>query len=385
MRIGMITGEYPPMQGGVGAYTHILARHIATLGHEVFVLTSPAAHAPTGDSIPTASCPSWGMRVYRCARQWIGTNRLDIVNLQYQTAAFGMSPFIHFLPAALRPFPFVTTFHDLRFPYLFPKAGPLRPWIVRRLARDSTAVIATNHEDATALREHPRAALIPIGSNILQPVSAAFDRAAARANVGILADALLIVFFGLLNQSKGLDTLLRAFADLAAELPQAHLAIIGSLGTSDSTNAAYAAKIEALIAELGIASRITQTGFLPEAQVGELLTASDLVALPFVDGASYRRGSLMAAVRYECAILTTEPAVSIPTFKHGENLWLVPPDDPAALTHALRRLAADADLRARLRTGAAKLARAFDWDEIAAQTLALYQTILTEARRGTRA
>ena len=45
------------------------------------------------------------------------------MNIQYQTAAYGMSPFIHFLPDALRPIPVVTTFHDLRFPYLFPKAG----------------------------------------------------------------------------------------------------------------------------------------------------------------------------------------------------------------------------------------------------------------------
>ncbi len=39
MRIGMITGEYPPMQGGIGAYTRILAGEMAAQGHEVFVLS----------------------------------------------------------------------------------------------------------------------------------------------------------------------------------------------------------------------------------------------------------------------------------------------------------------------------------------------------------
>jgi len=41
MRIGLITGEYPPMQGGVGDFTHELGKALAALGHEVHVLTSP--------------------------------------------------------------------------------------------------------------------------------------------------------------------------------------------------------------------------------------------------------------------------------------------------------------------------------------------------------
>ena len=40
-----------------------------------------------------------------------------------------------------------TTFHDLRPPYLFPKAGPLRDYVTHRLARASDAVIGTNGSD----------------------------------------------------------------------------------------------------------------------------------------------------------------------------------------------------------------------------------------------
>jgi hypothetical protein len=39
MRIGFITGEYPPMQGGVGAFTRELAREMVRQGHDVEVLT----------------------------------------------------------------------------------------------------------------------------------------------------------------------------------------------------------------------------------------------------------------------------------------------------------------------------------------------------------
>ena len=134
MRIGIVTGEYPPMQGGVGAYSHILAQTFAVQGHDVFVFSSDK----TGENDPaiqlTNPVKRWRWGSLRAVKQWAQTQRLDVINLQYQTAAFGMSPWIHFLPDYLREIPFVTTFHDLLFPYLFPKAGPLRDWIVMRLA-----------------------------------------------------------------------------------------------------------------------------------------------------------------------------------------------------------------------------------------------------------
>ena len=48
------------------------------------------------------------------------------------------------------------------------------------------------------------------------------------------------------------------------------------------------------------------------------------MVLPFEDGASYRRSSLIAAIHQGCAILTTEPAHEIETFAHGRNLLARP-------------------------------------------------------------
>ena len=40
MKIGLITGEYPPQQGGVGDFTRELARALMAAGHEAQVITS---------------------------------------------------------------------------------------------------------------------------------------------------------------------------------------------------------------------------------------------------------------------------------------------------------------------------------------------------------
>lgn len=376
MRIGMITGEYPPLQGGVGAYSRILAGEIAAQGHEVFVLSRSRTTSADSAVCLTAIIDRWNVASLFTIRRWAQVNRLDVVNLQYQTAAYDMSPYIHFLPHVLRSIPVVTTFHDLRYPYLFPKAGRLRDWIVMHLARASNGAISTNHEDAARLRDLPCAAMIPIGSNILQALPADYTPEAWRERVGAQPDDFLIVYFGLINSSKGLEPLLHSLASLRAEGIPARLLIIGSAGSSDPTNATYAATIDSLIAQLKLEPHIHRTGYIDDdAVVGAYLSAADAVALPFLDGASYRRGSLMAAIRYACPTVTTTPQVEIPTFKDGDNLLLVAPNDAPALTNALRRLHESPDLRDRLRRGAAELARHFDWTHIARETIAFFARV----------
>lgn len=371
MRIGIVTGEFPPMRGGVGAYTELLARHLAASDHQVYLLSRVGTQA-------AAQVAAWGPGSLRAIARWAGDNQLQIVSLQFQTAAFDMSPWVHFLPQAVSA-PVVTTFHDLRFPYLFPKAGALRPWIVAHLARASAGVIVTNHEDAAQVRHLPRTALIPIASNILAPLPRPFDPAPWRARAGAAPADFLLGYFGLLNHSKGFDTLLASLAALRAAGVPARLVVIGGeAGSSDPSNAAYAAEIQALLARLALTPYVHFTGYLEdEIAVGSFLKASDIVALPFRDGVSYRRGSLMAAIRYGCPVVTTAPHVAIPLFRDGHNMLFVPPDDSAALAAALRRCYESPPLRAALRQEAETLKHQFEWPHIAADYTSFFERVRT--------
>ncbi len=372
MRIGMITGEYAPMQGGVGAFTRILASELAAQGHELFVLSRVGTQSANPAVHLSPLIDRWGIGSLRTAQQWARDNHLDLVNIQYQTAAYSMSPYIHFLPDFIHPIPVVTTFHDLRFPYLFPKAGLLRRWIVRRLGHASDGVITTNHEDALSLVTQCTT-LIPIGSNI--PQARHGDRITWRAKLGAGIDDFLIVYFGLINRSKGLDTLLDTLARLH-DLP-VRLAIVGGgAGSSDPTNEAYMREIDAQIERLALGSLIYRTGFLSDEDVSGCLAAADVVVLPFTDGASYRRGTLMAAIQHGCTIVTTRPQVEIQAFVDGENMIFVRPNDAFGLENALRNLLNSAYDRAKLRQGAAELARNFEWPPIAQATVEFYQRSL---------
>ena len=380
MRIGMVTGEYPPMEGGVGAFTREVARAMVALGHTVHVFTRAEAHGADEDGIVVAAqvAGRWGWRTIGAIRNWAHAHRLEVVNIQFQTAAYNMHPAIHWLPSRLREVPIVVTFHDLRVPYLFPKAGPLRRWIVRKLAADADGVIATDRADEAILRNEwhiPHVCWVPIGSNVAASLPADYNRSAWRATLGVAPDDLLISYFGFLNESKGGLVLVEALARLVQQGIPARLVMIGGrAGASDPTNWAYGERVDAFIAQQGLADRVHWTGFVDDQTVSAYFYASDLTALPYLDGVSLRRGTLMAALAHGRAIVTTTPQSAAPEL--DGVVETVPAGDASALAEAILRLWRDADRRRTLEAAALKASRHFGWESIARRTLDFYATFV---------
>jgi glycosyltransferase involved in cell wall biosynthesis len=388
----LITGEFPPMQGGVGDYTRELGLALRELGCRVGVLTATAGGPVPGLEV-SPMVGRWGWGCWGTILDVVRRERPDVIHVQYQAAAYGMQPAINLLPRRLRLMGdgrprIAVTFHDLKVPYLFPKAGRVRRWIVNELARGSDLAIVTNRDDLEAMqrvlagRTAPALALVPIGSNItpVQPLligGRPYERDAWRARWGAGPGDVLLSFFGFVNDRKGVDTLLQALQRLSAgPLSGARLLMIGGqTGSSDPTNVAYLARIHALVDELGLADRVRWTGFTPAEEVTASFWAADLCVLPYRDGASLLHGTLHAALAHGVPIVTTRPRRPLPELVDGATACLVPPEDPDALAAAISRLAADPSLRATLAAGACRLAEQFRWPKIAAETLGLYSRL----------
>jgi len=148
MRIGIITGEYPPMEGGVGAFAQELSLALHDLGHQIHILTTGTG-AAGGETVETGlmvhrTVPQWGLPGIRQAYGWLQALSPDVVSLQYEPAAYGMNGWITALPRLLKRSPhrpLIITFHGLLPPYLFAKAGPLRQSCVRQMARGADGCI----------------------------------------------------------------------------------------------------------------------------------------------------------------------------------------------------------------------------------------------------
>jgi polysaccharide biosynthesis protein PslF len=397
MRVLFVTGEYPAMQGGVGDYTRRLGQALGELGVDVQVLThveaggdhlrSPsAAYEPTVH--PDLTATGWGL--WGATSNAVDQLRPDVVHIQYQSAAYGLHPAVNLLPWRLRQSRtrsrVVTTFHDLRFPYLFPKAGGLRWRAVLALARACDADVITNPADWAHLQGtglEPRLRPIVIGSNIRCEPLPGYDRDNQRARWGCAPGDWLLAYFGFLNANKGGETLMQALAELVRMGKPARLLMVGGqLGSSDPTNRAYLAHVEALIEELGIAGRVRWTGFTPSEEVTANLLAADCAVLPYREGASLRHGSLMAALAHGLPIVSTEVPPEVrdvrelfPMLADGESALLVPPEAPGPLAGAVTRAMTDAALRRRLSSAATALSRQFEWETIAQRHVELYREL----------
>ncbi len=377
MRVGLITGEYPPLPGGVGDFSAQLAAALAAHGAEVQVLTDArcAAAPPIPGVTVHPLVRRWGWGALPLARAWALRHGVTVANVQYQAAAYALGAPIHFIFDALTV-PGVVTFHDLRIPYLFPKAGGLRVAAINHLARTAHAVIVTDPADEAELRRRgiPRPIQhIPIGSNIAPAPPPGYDRAAWRAQHGVAEGEWLLGYFGFLNHSKGGDTLIEALARLVQAGHPAKLALIGGqAGASDPTDAQFGAQVAERIARHGLEPRLIRTGYLDPAGVSAWLLACDVLTLPYRDGVSLRRGSLMAALAHGCAVVSTHAHPLNPHLRDGDTLCLTPPADPAALADMVAALCADPARRQRLGAAARQTARHFEWPAIAQATLNVY-------------
>ena len=388
--IALISAEYPPAPGGVGDYTACLAAALGRAGCAVHVLTSQGAADRAGTApgvtvhraITDWRWPCWGQ-----IRDLLLTIRPGIADIQYQTGAYRLHGAINLLPWHERGHPdltWVTTFHDLREPYLFPKAGSVRRWANEALMRASQGIVVTNPQDEAALPAwaRVRAAGIPIGANIAPQPPAGWDRAAWRTDRGIAPTTTLVAYFGFFNASKGLETLIAALARLRGGGADIMLLLVGGgTGASDPTNAQAAAALRQAIADRHLEAAVHWTGYVTPEEVSAALLSADLAALPFLDGASLRRGSLLAVLAHGLPVITTTPqpvppsATPWPALRDGANALLVPPGEAEALAAAIERLRSDPALSARLGAGGRALTAAFDWDHIAAQHLALFDRI----------
>ena len=181
----------------------------------------------------------------------------------------------------------------------------------------------------------------------------------------------IVLFVGRLVYYKGVDVLMRAMADVDADL-----VVIG--------DGPLEGELRALAQEVGIAARSTFLPPVSEAELAAWYHAADVFCLP-----SVARSEAFGLVQIEAHAAGT-PVVStnLPTGVPYANLdgvtgLIVPPGDATALADALRRLLADDDLRARL--GAQARARAlseFTIPRMVERTLQVYaEAVDVHARR----
>jgi glycosyltransferase involved in cell wall biosynthesis len=192
---------------------------------------------------------------------------------------------------------------------------------------------------------------VPVGSNIT-PTSL-LRVADAKQQLG-LDDKLTLALFGRANPSRALDYAEVAIAAVARSLGPERVAVLN-----------IGAGAPAIQVPVGVDVR--QPGPLPAEEVSQHLAASDLVLLPFTDGMSTRRSTLMAALAHGRPVLgLSGPRTDAILDDDSAALVLTPLGDRNAYARTAAALAKDRGQLQQIGDSGHDLYRArFDWPVIA--------------------
>jgi len=158
----------------------------------------------------------------------------------------------------------------------------------------------------------------------------------ARAETARPTGAPLIGAISRLSREKNVALLLRAFAHVAKEVPEAKLGVYGDGPERE--------ELAALAETLGIGAKTTFFGHVPEA--GSRCGEFDVLAVP----SSRESFGLAALEAMACGtpIVATKVGGLPELILDGETGMLVPPEDERAMADALLKILRDRDLAARL-------------------------------------
>ncbi len=381
MRILHCGKYFPPDRGGMETFLGDLAPAQAAAGHQVLVLAN-AGEVPAGRETPRP-----GLQVIRSRVAWTVGGYAPLapaLPLHFLRAALGFRPEVLHLHAPNGAAfwllllglgtPLVLHWHaDVTFPpERRPPAALLAAWtwLERRLLGRADAVVATS---PSYLASSPALAgfrdkcrVVPLG--LADPAGGPEEEHPA-VNFLRVAPGLKVLCVGRLSHYKGLAVLCAA----AAQVPEVSLCLVGEGEERPA--------LEQAVARLGLGSRVLLAGGLSDAAKAACYAACDVLCLP-----SLSRSEAFGLVLLE-AMARGKPCVASAVdgggpgyvVQDGETGLLVPPGDAAALAAALRRLAGDGRLRARL--GAAGRERFTDHFRIERVVAALDEVYAGARRR----
>jgi glycosyltransferase involved in cell wall biosynthesis len=180
-------------------------------------------------------------------------------------------------------------------------------------------------------------------------------REAWRIAHGLPADTRILMWFGTVNGAKQLHWVTTAWAEARRRGLPVALVIVG--GTPE-------VQIPA-----GAESWYRALGFLEAREVSLAMAAADVLALPFIDGLSERRSSLMVGLAHGVAVVGTHGHSSGPAMRTADFVVVTDADavdGPAIFARAVADLLSDdARRKALARAGAEAYERRFSWPVVA--------------------
>jgi len=343
MRICYVTSAFPPAVCGVGDHIALVAQELAKQ-NEVFIITSKIEVASEWAERNICVLPiinvwnifSW----FKICKEIIKINP-DIVHFEYPTLypvkrskVFQLVP-LSLIPkiilALKRKLPkFVITIHEFYKSNILAKPKIIcDAWLCDQIIIVSNADIARLSKFVSPNKIN----FSKVGSNVPVYFNKNYQKEIFKKEIlGISAETLLIGYFGFIDPSKGFDILLKALASLSEKPVDYRLLVIGK-NLSDSP---YHQKMKSLINALNLSSKIIFSGYVKDEKASEYFFSPDVFVLPYQNGATWNRSSMIAPLIHHQNILTTYvKGITPEEFYQSKKLFLIEPNNSKKIAEKL--------------------------------------------------
>src|SRR6266446_3525350 len=359
-------GDYVPRRCGIATFTADLYESVASQfpGSRCFVV-------PVNDSEDRYEYPpevrfeieEQDVDSYLRAADFLNITNVDAVSVQHEFGIYGGPAGSHLLPLlrALK-MPVVTTLHTV---VAKPDAAQRR--VMQELMEQSARLVVMAQRGRDLIQEvygapSEKIDIIPHGIPDMPFVDPNFYK----DKFGV-DGKLVLLTFGLLAPSKGIEHVLNALPEILAEFPNLVYIILGATHPNllREQGEAYRISLERRARRNKVGNNVIfYNQFVELEELKEFIGAADLYLTPYLNEAQITSGTLAYAFGAGKAVLST-PYWHAAELLAEERGVLVPFGDAKAISKEIVALLKDETRRHAIRKNAYKLGREMVWSNVA--------------------
>jgi glycosyltransferase involved in cell wall biosynthesis len=377
-------GNHLPRRCGIATFTHDL--HLAISTAEPGLKTCVVAMTDPGRAYdyPPAVClqiHDEKIEDYVQAAEFLNKGGFDVVSLQHEYGIFGGEAGGNIIELLSRlKMPIVTTLHTV-----LANPSPTQRDVMRRIIDISTKIVVMtekSHEFLRSVYEAPNLKIEVIPHGIpdfpfLEP-----HHAKAKFDFG---GKTIILTFGLLSPSKGIETMIDAMPGIIKSCPNAIYVVLGATHPNlvRHEGELYRETLTARVRELGIEDHVVFFDqFVEQATLLDFISACDVYVTPYLNEAQMTSGTLAYSFGLGKAVVSTPYWHAKELLIDGRGI-LVPFGDVNAMSAEIASLLANDVRRNSMRKRAYASSRSMTWAQTATRYLAVFETARASARAET--
>ena len=381
-----IIGNHLPRRCGIATFTHDLHRAISTarLDLETCVVAMNDAggtyHYPAAVRFQIQDETIDG---YAQAADFLNAAPFDVVSLQHEYGIFGGEAGAHVIELLQRlTMPVVTTLHTV-----LPTPTPAQRDVMGKIVARSTKLVVMAEKGRELLRSvhdvsPEKIEVIPHGI----PDFPFLEAHQAKAKLGFSGKTVILTF-GLLSPSKGIETVIDAMPAIIRSCPNAVYVILGATHPNlvRTQGEAYRDKLTVRARELGIEDHVVFFNqFVDQATLLAFISMCDVYATPYLNEAQMTSGTLAYSFGLGKAVVSTPYWHARELLNDGRGI-LVPFGDSKAIGVEIAALLTNDVRRHAMRKRAYAASRPMTWAQTAKRYLKAFDVARETSRINKRA